>query len=214
VRRLVRALCEKEPDLEVVGEAGEAGWVMRTFERLSPDVVVLDLLLPGGDGLEIARQMRAARPNVRLLVLSARTEPEAALEAIRAGVDGYLDKGAPSDRIVEAIATVARGGRAFSPELEGRAMTGLGKLARRTRETARWLERLTDREQEILHLLARGRSTDEMATELHVSSGTVGSHLTNIYRKLRVGGRVEAIALASRLGLVELDHPTAGDPRD
>ena len=211
VRRLIRTLCEERSDLEVVGEVGEGRAAVEAVDSLVPDVVVLDLGLPGGDGLEIAGRMRERHPRIRLLVLSAHTEPDVVLGAIRAGVDGYLDKGAPTEEIVDAVRAVADGGRIFSPELEKRAMAGLGSLARRTRETARWLELLTEREREILQLIARGSSTDETAAELHLSERTIRAHLTELYRKLGVKGRVEAIGLAARLGLVELGDP---DPSD
>lgn len=208
VRRLIRTICEGDPDLTVVGEAGEVGEVLEAVSRLSPDLVVLDLVLPGGDGLALARRVREGHPETKLLVLSARSEPEVILEAIRAGAHGFLDKAASSEEIAEALGVIARGGRVFSAELERRALAGLGSLARRTREAARWRERLTEREREILQLLARGAGARETAAALHLSVGTVRAHLTDVYRKLDVRGRVEAIGLASRLGLVDLDEPT------
>lgn len=205
LRGVIRLACEHAPGLEVAGEVddGESALAICRGER--PDVVVLDLSLPGElQGLDLARAVRAERLPMRILVLTGRTDDQALFEAVAAGVDGYLEKTAGVRFIADALARVARGERVFSPEQERGAITELGRRARQAREVAEVRAHLTGRELEILEYVALGLTVRQVATRLGVSPRTVETHLGKLYRKLGVRNRVQALSRATALGLIEL----------
>lgn len=212
VRRLVRLACGSAPDLQVVGEAANGGPAIELCRRLTPDVVVLDIGGGEGKGLGLARALKADGSTTRLLILSGHTDPETALQALRAGVDGYLDETASAAEIVPAVRAVASGQLAFSVSLQQVAASGIGRLAERSRRASGWLTRLTPREREILGLIARGRSTRDVAAHLYLSELTVRTHLADLYRKLDVSGRVAAVRRAAELGLVDMDETPSMPP--
>ncbi len=209
-RRLVRSICERRPGLRFVGEAGDGQRAVTECRRLVPDVVVLDLVPPHLGGLEVARRLRNGGAAPRILALTIGAEPEVILAAMRAGIDGSLDKSASPDEIGTAIETVAAGRRFFSEELERSAVAALADLAHRAREAASWLSVLSGRQREILPLLPEGLTARQIAERLGVSERTVRSHMAGLYRKLGVKNRVAAINRATELGLI--DPPAQGGP--
>jgi DNA-binding NarL/FixJ family response regulator len=211
VRAMVRLACDERDGLTVVGEAGDGNEALRLATELQPDVIVLDLILPGMNGLEVAQRLALDESTARILILTATDDKSAVFEALRLGVSGYVEKTASVDEIADAIQTVARGELVFSKELERRAQVQLGEFARKARETARALARLTPRERQVLALLAEGLSTRQIAKRLGLSDRTVESHIGNVYQKLDVRTRVQALYRAAGLGLVNL-VAQPGDP--
>jgi RNA polymerase sigma factor (sigma-70 family) len=204
VRAMVRVACDDRDGLIVVGEAWDGPEALRLAADLQPDIIVLDLILPGMQGLEVAQQLIAGESAARILVLTATDDKSAVFEALRLGVSGYVEKTASVEEIADAIEAVARGELVFSKELERRAQVQLGEFARKARETARALARLTPRERQVLALLAEGLSTRQIAKRLGLSDRTVESHIGNVYQKLDVRTRVQALYRAAGLGLVDL----------
>jgi DNA-binding NarL/FixJ family response regulator len=204
VRTMIRLACQDREGLTVVGEAADGNAAIALATSLRPDVIVLDLVLPGATGLEVAGRLALDDSTSRILVLTATDDKTAVFEALRLGVNGYLEKTASIEMIADAVEAVARGELVFSKELERRAQVQLGEFAKRARETARALSRLTPREREVLALLAEGLSTRQIATRLKLSARTVESHIGNVYAKLDVQTRVQALYRAAGLGLVDL----------
>jgi DNA-binding NarL/FixJ family response regulator len=202
VRYLVRSICEEIPGFEVLGESDTGPRALHDFHRLSPSMVVLDLMLPGLDGLELARRLRRSSSAPKILVLSRREDPDALLEAMAAGVDGYLPKTASAQVIREALRTIADGGRVFTMEQESAAASRLGSRARLAAEASRMIESLTPRQRQILEMIARGATASEMAAQAEISERSVRSHITALYRKLGVRNRVEAVGRAVLFGLL------------
>jgi RNA polymerase sigma factor (sigma-70 family) len=204
VRTMIGLACRERKGISVVGEAGDGVEALGLATELKPDVIVLDLILPGMGGLDVAQKLASDGSSAKILVLTATDDHSAVFEALRLGVSGYLEKTSSVEEIADAIEAVARGELVFSKELEHRAQVQLGVFAKRARETARALAELTPREREVLALLAEGRSTRQIAKKLGLSERTVESHIGNIYQKLRVRTRVQALYRAAGLGLVDL----------
>jgi DNA-binding NarL/FixJ family response regulator len=205
LRTVIKVACEQAASLEVVGDMEDGESALEACRREQPDVIVLDLSLAGElQGLDVARQIRAEGLPIRILVLTARTDDEVVLESVTIGVDGYLEKTAGVRVIAEALERVARGERVFTSSQMRGAIAELGKRARFVREASGAKASLSEREQEVLRRAALGLTVGQMARRLEISPRTVESHLTNVYRKLGARNRVQAIARASELGLVEL----------
>ena len=212
VRKLVRMACTDLAGAEVVGEVGEGDRAVEEATRLAPDVIVLDLSLPGLDGLEVARRLRAARSTARILVLTGRQQERDLLGALRLGVDGFLDKDSSAGEIADAVTTVAGGQRVFTPEQESSAAGQLETVARRAQKAAAIRSRLSERQRAVLEQLANGRSAKEIAARLGISERSVRTHISGLYRRLGVRGRVSAVALAMELEL--LPPPSANGDVD
>jgi DNA-binding NarL/FixJ family response regulator len=202
LRRLVRAACEDLPGVEVVGECGNGRTALEEAARVAPAIVVVDLILPDMDGLDLARRLRGGTASPRILVFTAREDPDAILGAMRAGADGFVGKSARLDEVRDAIRTVVGGGRAFSREQEEVARRHLVTRVPQAAEASRLAEALTPRQREVLEMIAEGASTRDMAARLELSERSVRSHATALYRKLAVTNRVEALRRAVELGLV------------
>jgi DNA-binding NarL/FixJ family response regulator len=205
VRDMIRLGCEDRPQIEVVGEAGTGDEALEASERLKPDVVVLDLVMPGFDGFEVIRRLRHERSTARILVVTNRDDAEAALEAVRLGAAGYLLKTSALDELLDAIEAVGRGEQVFTSREDQLAHSRLRQLARRAGAAARANEVLSRRELEVLHLLADGLSTRQMASRLTLSERTIESHISHLYDKLRVRTRVQAVQRAATIGLIDLE---------
>lgn len=212
VRGVLRLACDEEPGLEVVADVADGASALEACRTLRPDVMVLDLSLPGElQGLDVARRVRAEGRPIRILVLTGRTDDEAVFESIRAGVDGFLDKSAGVGEFAEALRRVVAGERVFRPEHERGAVAELGRFVRGFRGSAGPSSGFTQREREILEYLTVGLSVKQVAKRLGLSPRTVETHIAKVYRKLGVANRVQAISRAASLGLVEIDRPGASD---
>ena len=210
VGELVRSVCEELPGFELVAEAMSGARALEEANTFHPTLAIVDIGLPDVDGITLARQLREREPPLAILMLSAREDPDALLEAMAAGAAGYLGKSAGRDQIREALERVAAGGRAFTADQEAAATIRLASRARTAVETRRVAESLTERQRDILGLLAEGLSARGIADRLGISERSVRSHITTLYRRLEVTNRVEAVSRALSLGLVP---PTGGRTR-
>jgi DNA-binding NarL/FixJ family response regulator len=204
LRNVIRMACESSPHLEVAAEVASGAEAVHAYPHLFPDLVLIDLSLPDMSGLEVARRLRREVPRPRILVLSGRTDDETLFDTIRAGVDGYLEKTMGVRHITEALERLAAGERLFTPEQERSAIEGLGRLARRAREASDVSPSITLRELVVLRLLGEGLTMRQVASRLRVSTGTVEAHVAKLYPKLDASNRVQALAKAADLGLIEL----------
>lgn len=186
------AVLELHDEMQVVGEAGTGPEAVQKALALQPDVVLMDLRMPGFSGAEAARQIRAGSSASKVLVLTAYDSDEEIIEAVRAGASGYLLKGAPRAELVAAVRIVAAGGSLLQPALVTRLM-----------DRPRPADLLTDREQEVLRLLVDGLRNKEIADALGIAERTVKFHTGIIFQKLGVTSRAEAVAAALKQGLVK-----------
>jgi DNA-binding NarL/FixJ family response regulator len=195
VREGLVAILGTQPDLEVVGEAADGLALVELAARLRPDLARVDLEMPGLDGIAAIGRLREAAPETRALVLTAFDSDERIIGALEAGARGYLLKGAPRAEIFAAIRTIAAGGSMLHGPVAARLVS---RLARPLPPA------LTERELQVLALLARGRLNKEIAAELGISERTVKFHVSALMGKLGAGNRTEAVSLAAQRGLVEL----------
>jgi DNA-binding NarL/FixJ family response regulator len=199
VRQGLRALLEAETDFSLAGEADDGLQAVRLAERAEPDVVVMDLMMPGLNGLEASRQILRRRPRTQVVILSMQSDVAYAAEAVRAGVGGYVLKEACAEELVQAIRAVAAGKRYFSPPLdEGVIANYLRQAEDRPPDPYR---ALTEREREVLQLTAEGHSGVEIAGRLFISPRTVESHRASLMRKLGVHNQKELVRYAVQRGL-------------
>ncbi|MBG0833019.1 response regulator transcription factor [Planomonospora sp. ID67723] len=203
-----RLILEAEPDITVVGEAGDGKAAQDQSRALLPDVVLMDIRMPGVDGIEATR--RIVREAVggahvpKVLVLTTFDLDEYIVEALRAGASGFLLKDVPPDELVQAIRVVAAGDAIVAPSVTRRLLDRFGSRlpSAHQQSTPARLDRLTDRELEVLRLIARGMSNAEIAAELVVSETTVKTHVGNVLTKLSLRDRVQAVVLAYETGLI------------
>jgi DNA-binding NarL/FixJ family response regulator len=209
VRTGFRKILESEPNLEVVGEAGDGGEAVEAALLLRPDVVLMDIRMPRLDGLEATRRLAG---KTRVLVLTTFDLNEYVYEALRAGASGFLLKDAPADQLVTAIRVVAAGEALLAPSITRRLIE---EFARRPPSNARpaELEALSPRELEVLRLVARGLSNAEIASELYVSDATVKTHVSRILQKLNLRDRVQAVVRAYESGLLQPGDLAASKPQ-
>ena len=193
-----------EPDLEVVGEASDGAVALTQVQALRPDVVLMDIRMPRMDGIEATRRLTAAGPLPRVLVLTTFDHDEYVVEALRAGASGFLLKDVPAEDLVEAVRVVHRGEAIVAPSVTRRLLDRFAAHLPAAATTPRRpvLDQLTDREREVLLLVARGLSNAEIAAELVVSETTVKTHVSNLLAKLGLRDRVQAVVLAYESGLV------------
>ena len=196
----IHALIDLHDDIEVVGEASDGKEAIEKVRELAPDVVIMDIAMPGMDGLEAARRIRKRNPEVKVLVLTQHDHKEYVLSAIKVGVAGYLPKRAVSSELVSAIRAVHRGESFLYPS----AATALIQDYLRKGEVEPY-DYLTEREREILKLIAEGHTSREIANMLFISLKTVQGHRTKVMEKLDIHNRTELIRYAMRKGLVSMD---------
>jgi len=202
VRAGFRMILESEPDIEVIGEAADGEQAAAATRRLRPDVVLMDIQMPGGDGLEATRRItQRTGPASRVVILTTFEREDYVFEALQAGASGFLLKNAPPERLVDAVRVVAAGDALLAPSVTRRIIE---QFARRPveAEVHERVASLTQREREVLVLLASGKSNSELAAELFVSEGTIKTHLSSLLAKLGLRDRVQAVVLAYESGLV------------
>lgn len=198
-RKGMRTLLASMPETEVVGEATTGKETVDRALALQPDIVLMDLQMPEGGGLTAIRSLTSANPETRILVVTLFEDDESVFAALRAGARGYVLKDADEDEMIRAIQAVARGEAIFSPAVASRLMDYF--TAARTSPHAEAFPDLTEREREILAMIARGRSNYEIAEELSISLKTVRNHASNIFSKLQVADRTQAAIRAREAGL-------------
>jgi DNA-binding NarL/FixJ family response regulator len=201
VRDGVVAMLSTQPDFVVVGEAADGLEAVALAQALRPNIILLDLEMPGLDGVEALAQMRAACPEVRALVFTAFDTDDRIVGAVRAGAQGYLLKGAPRDELFNAIRVVSAGGSLLQPVVASKLLQRISAPPETASAPA---EALTEREQQVLVLLAQGRLNKEIAAALDISERTVKFHVSAILSKLGAGNRTEAVTMAVQRGLVTL----------
>jgi DNA-binding NarL/FixJ family response regulator len=195
----LRVLLDADPRTEVVGEATNAAEAIALAADLQPDAVVMDLHLPDLNGIEATRTITRTSPHIGVLVLTMYEDDDSVFAAMRAGARGYLLKGASHGDIVHAIAAVGAGTAVFGPSIAARLIDYFG--AQRTAAAATPFPELTEREREILNLIAAGANNAAIAERLFLSAKTVRNHVSNIFAKLQVADRAQAIVRARRAGL-------------
>lgn len=200
VRDGLRAILSTQPDFIVTGEAGSGEEVVAQVAQLQPDVVLLDLQMPQGDGVHALEQLRTTPTPPRVIVFTAFDTDERILSAVRAGAQGYLLKGVPREELFNAIRVVHGGGSLLQPVVAA-------KLLRQVRDepiNSAGSDVLTEREREVLGLLAQGLQNKEIAARLIISERTVKFHVSSVLTKLGASNRTEAVAFAVQRGLIEL----------
>jgi DNA-binding NarL/FixJ family response regulator len=199
----MRVLLSTQPDFQIVGEAADGEQAIHKAAALHPDVVLMDLRMPVLDGAAATRRLRAAQPDVRVIVLTTFNEDAAIFDGLRAGATGYLLKDAPTEKLYEAIRAAARGESFLQPSVASRVVAEFARLSERSPDSIQaLLDPLSTRELEILRLLAGGATNREIALQLFIAEGTVKNHVTNIFSKLDVTDRTRAAIKARELGLL------------
>jgi NarL family two-component system response regulator LiaR len=200
VRRGLRSFLDAFPEIVVVGEASSGEALLNNVEGWLPDVVIMDLLMPGGmDGIETTRRVRSITPHTQVVVLTAHTDDARVVAALRAGAIGYVRKDAAPETLLAAVRAAARGQSLLDPTIAGSVLQDL------VGDTAMGHE-LTQREMEVLRLLAHGHTNRGIAEELVVSEETVKTHVGNILAKLHLAHRTQAVVHALKQGLISLDE--------
>ncbi len=204
LRTAFSSLIDAEDDLEVVGEAADGRQAVELAADLAPDVVVMDVRMPVTDGIEATRQITAERAGLvpRVLILTTFDLDEYVFEALRAGASGFALKSRPLEELLSAIRTVAAGEALLAPSVTRRLIAHFAARARAPRRTPKGLAELTEREREVLSLVAQGLSNAELAETLHVSLPTAKTHVSRILTKLGARDRTQLVVLAYESGLV------------
>jgi DNA-binding NarL/FixJ family response regulator len=200
VRSGLRMILSSEPDIELVGEAADGESAVALCAQERPDVVLMDVRMPGLDGIDATRAVTAVEDPPRVLVLTTFDLDDVVYDALRAGASGFLLKDAPEERLTTAIRVVAEGGSLFAPSVTRRLIEEFSRRVPRMPPGA--LDALTERETEVLEQVARGLSNAEIAAELFVTENTVKTHVARLLMKLGVRDRVQAVVLAYESGLI------------
>lgn len=204
VRAGLRKLLEVDPQITVVAEAADGIEAVAAARRLRPDVVLMDIRMPGVDGLEATRRIGDAKIQTRVLILTTFGLNEYVYEALRAGASGFLLKDAPAEDLLAGVQIVARRDALLDPSVTRAVIEAYAKQPRGRRDLQPRLDELTPRELEVLTRLARGSSNAEIAAELVISDGTAKTHVARILQKLRLRDRVQAVIFAYESGLIEI----------
>jgi two-component system, NarL family, response regulator LiaR len=203
VRKGIRALLATEPGIDVVGEATDGVEAVRAAAELSPDVILMDIVMPTVDGIEAVRRIMAAQPGARILVLTSFATDDQIFPALKAGALGYLLKDTGPEDLIQAIRQVHRGESSLHPMIARKVLQELSRPPQRPPTP----DPLTEREVEVLRLVAQGRSNQQIARLLVVSEATVRTHVSSILSKLHLASRTQAALYALREGLASLDDP-------
>ena len=203
VRQGLRALLQSEPHFRLVGEASDGIEAVRLSERLKPDVLITDLMMPGLNGLEVTRQVTKLLPQIRVIILSMYTNDAYVLEALKNGALGYVLKDSQAADLIQAVKEVIAGNRYLSPPLSERALELYLQKVESVPDDP--YELLTTREREVLQLVAEGRTSSEIATRLFISPRTAEGHRANLMRKLGLQNNADLIRFALKRGILPLD---------
>ncbi len=207
VRKGIRALLSTEPDIEVIGEAGNGAEAVALAQKTPPDVILMDLVMPKVDGIEATRQISEQQPGARILVLTSFAADDKVFPAIKAGALGYLLKDSGPEALVQAIHQVYRGEPSLEPSIARKVLTELSAPPKKPLTA----DPLTERELDILRLVAQGRSNKEIAEQLVIAEMTVRTHVSNILGKLHLASRTQAALYALREGLASLEDVPRGE---
>lgn len=205
VRQGLRALLEAQSNLQIVGEAENGAQAIRLAEQYSPDVMIVDLMMPGLNGLEVARSVRQRASQIKVIILSMHDNEAYVAEALSTGAAGYVLKQSSAADLVEAIQTVMAGRRYLSPMLSERALEAYTQYIQQVKDTSQDpYDMLTPREREVLHLAAEGYTNAEIAQRLLISPRTVEVHRANMMRKLGLRNQTDLIRFAMQRGILPL----------
>jgi DNA-binding NarL/FixJ family response regulator len=205
-RRGLEMVLEEEADIELAGQASDGTEAIEKAAEFLPDVVLMDIRMPRSSGIEACRAMKEAAPSAKIVILTISDEEEDLFEAIRAGASGYLLKDIPLDDVADAVRAVHGGQSLINPSMAAKLLTEFAALARRDEEERAQevpAPRLTEREMQVLKLVARGMNNRDIAKELFISENTVKNHVRNILEKLQIHSRMEAVMVAVREKLIE-----------
>jgi two-component system, NarL family, response regulator YdfI len=202
IRQGLRLILETEKDFEMIGEASDGAEALQLCAELHPDVVLMDLRMPGMDGLTAIEKLRANQPEIAVVILTTFNEDELMLRGLQAGARGYLLKDTDRSALFDTIRAASRGETLLKPEVMVRVLSKAGKSANQNGGPASKLD-LTDREQEVLNAVALGERSKEIAIRLGISERTVKAYLASIYNKMGVDSRAAAIAVAAQKGLLK-----------
>jgi DNA-binding NarL/FixJ family response regulator len=205
-RRGLEMVLEGEPDIDLVGQASDGAEAVEKAAESLPDIVLMDIRMPRSNGIEACRAVKEAAPSAKIVILTISDEEEDLFEAIRAGASGYLLKDIPLDEVADTVRAVHGGQSLINPSMAGKLLTEFAALARRDDEERAQevpAPRLTEREMQVLKLVARGMNNRDIAKELFISENTVKNHVRNILEKLQIHSRMEAVMVAVREKLIE-----------
>jgi DNA-binding NarL/FixJ family response regulator len=205
-RRGLEMVLESEPDIELVGQAGDGAEAVEKAAESLPDVVLMDIRMPRSSGIEACRALKDVVPSAKIVILTISDEEEDLFDAIRAGASGYLLKDIPLDEVAATVRAVDGGQSLINPSMAGKLLTEFAAIARREQSEPPQqvpAPKLTDREMQVLKLIARGMNNRDIAKELFISENTVKNHVRNILEKLQIHSRMEAVMVAVREKLIE-----------
>jgi len=207
-RRGLEVVLQGEAGLEIVGQASDGVEAVAVATEVAPDVVLMDIRMPKMTGIEAARQMKEVAPSAKIVILTISDEDDDLFEAIRAGASGYLLKDIPLDELADSVRAVHGGQSLINPSMAGKLLTEFATLARRDADEGPAKHapapKLTEREMEVLRLVARGMNNRDIAKELFISENTLKNHVRNILEKLQIHSRMEAVMIAVREKLIEI----------
>jgi len=204
-RRGLQMVLEQEADLELVGEASDGAEAVQKAQSLMPDVILMDVRMPKRSGIEAAGQIKEILPHVKILMLTISDEEADLYEAIKAGASGYLLKEIPIEEVADAIRSVWAGQSRISPSMASKLLSEFAAMTKASGDRPQVpTPRLTEREMEVLKLVARGMNNRDIAKELYISENTVKNHIRNILEKLHLHSRMEAVVFAVREKMIEI----------
>ncbi len=204
-RRGLQMVLREEKDIDVVGEAQDGNEAVQKAQETMPDVILMDVRMPRRSGIEATRQIKDLLPHVKILMLTISDEEADLYDAIKAGASGYLLKEIPIDEVAEAIRAVWAGQSRLSPSMAAKLLTEFAAMSKRADEMQQLpAPRLTDREMQVLQLVAKGLNNKDIAKQLFISENTVKNHIRNILEKLHLHSRMEAVVYAVREKLLEI----------
>ncbi|MFC1939326.1 response regulator [Chloroflexota bacterium] len=203
LREGTRQLLEKEGDIEIIGEAGDGEEAIELVKKMKPDVAIVDIAMPKLNGIEVTKQIKAISPGTAVLILTGYEYDQYVFALLEAGALGYLLKDVPGQEVINAVRAVRAGKSVLHPVVARKALDHFVRARNKTQ--AQKVPALTDREVEVLRLAAKGRGNKEIASELSLSVRTIQTHLVNIFNKLTVSSRIEAVLFCLKNGLLTLE---------